>query len=92
MNEQNFIGEWQQVRPNPAPASIFIEFEEGGRLKYTVETETVQHFLLTWRVEGDVLITDQPSAQRLEATRFRFVTPTRLVLELRDETYVYERC
>ena len=91
VTERHFLGEWRQVRPNPRPASIFITFEEGGRLQYTIETETVQHFLLTWRLDGDVIVTDQPSAPREDRTKFRFAGPSRLVMERDDETYVYDR-
>lgn len=89
--EQHFLGEWRQVEPDPHPASIFITFERGGRLRYTVETTTVQHILLTWRVDGNALITDQPSAPRQERTRYRFTAPSRLVFERRAESYTYER-
>ena len=90
-SEQSFLGEWRQVEPDPHPGSILITFEDDGRLRYTVETTTVQHILLTWRVDGDVLITDQPSAPRQESTRFRFLSPSRLMLERVGESYIYER-
>jgi hypothetical protein len=47
--------------------------------------------LLTWRVEGEVIITDQPAAPRLERALFRLEPPLRLVLERQNETFVYER-
>ena len=89
--ESNFVGEWRQVEPDPHPESIFITFEADGRLRYAVEGETMQLILLTWRIEGDVLVTDQPSAPRQERTRFRFLSPSRLILERLGESYRYER-
>lgn len=89
--ERSFLGEWRQLEPDPHPGSIFITFAAGGRLRYTIETATVQHILLNWRIDGDFLVTDQPSAPREERTSFRFPWSSRLVLERLGETYTYER-
>jgi hypothetical protein len=86
-----FVGEWRQVKPDPDPEAIFISFQVDGSLRYQIEGETVQHILLTWRIDGDVLVTDQPSAPRQERTRFRFLSPSQLILEREDESYTYER-
>jgi hypothetical protein len=89
--EQHLLGEWRQAEPDPHPGAVIILFEPDGRLRYTVEDGTVQHILLTWRIDGDVLVTDQPSAPREERTRLRLVSPSRLVLEQRGESCTYER-
>jgi hypothetical protein len=89
--EQSFLGEWCQIEPNPDHGSIFITFEVDGRLRYTIETATIQHILLTWHIDGDVLVTDQPSAPREERTHFRFQARSQLVLERHGEGYTYER-
>ncbi len=86
-----FVGEWRQVKPDPEPEAIFLSFQVNGGLRYRVEGETVQHILLTWRVDGDTLVADQPSAPRQERTRFRFLVPSLLILEREDESYTYER-
>jgi hypothetical protein len=88
----DFVGDWRQIEPDPRPESIFIAFEADGHLRYSVEAETVQHILLTWRIAGDALVTDQPSSPRQERTRFRFITSSRLLLERQGESYTYERC
>lgn len=87
----SLLGEWRQIDPDPHPASISITFETGGHLRYAIETTTVQQILLTWRVDGDTIVTDQPSAPREERTRFHFAGPRRLVLQRAGETYRYER-
>lgn len=89
--ERHLLGEWRQIEPDSRPAAIYITFEADGRLRYTVEADTIQHILLTWYVEGNVLVTDQPSAPRQERTYFKFMAPSRLVLERNGETYSYER-
>ncbi|MDQ3281474.1 MAG: hypothetical protein M3Q69_08680 [Acidobacteriota bacterium] len=89
--DPRFLGEWRQVDPDPAPAAIFVTFEADGRLQYRLETATVQIILLTWRVEGGLLVTEQPGGSREERSAFRFPTSTRLVLEKLGETFSYDR-
>jgi len=92
IDQKHFMGEWVQVSPPTGRDEIFIHFESEGRLTYTVEGETSQHFLLTWKVVGNTLVSDQPSAPREDVMLFHFESPSRLVLEREDERYVYERC
>jgi len=48
-----------------------LEFGKDGRLTYSVdEGERRQIILLTYKVEGQTLVTDQPSSPRQERTRF----------------------
>ena len=84
-------GEWRQVKPDPHPAAIFLTFEPDGALRYRIEADTVQHILLTWRVEGDTIISDQPSAPQEQRTRFSFAGPDRLLLDYDGEMFAYER-
>ena len=88
---EQLLGEWRQLAPDPAPAAIFITFASDGSAEYRVETATIQYILLTWRMDGDTLITDQPSAPREHRTRFRFASPSRLFLEFEGEQFEYER-
>jgi hypothetical protein len=89
--ERQLVGDWRQIEPDPHPASILVTFESDGRLRYTIETATIQHILLTWRIEDSALVTDQPSAPREERTQFRFEGSSRLVLERPGERFCYER-
>lgn len=90
-DEEAILGEWRQVSPDPAPASISVTFASDGSLRYRIETTTTQHILLTWRIDGDTLITAQPGAPREQRARFRFAAPSRLVLELNGEEFEYDR-
>lgn len=83
MQEQPFLGQWRQIRPDPAPAAITVHFEPEGRLTYVIDG---QHVPLTWRVEEDTLIVD--GNQR---SRYRFRSPAVLILERGGERYVYYR-
>ena len=72
------FGRWMG-RINGEP--VGMEFRPDGRMAYVIlsgnKTQTIR---LTYRVEGDVLITDQPSHPREERTRFRFDADGTLVL------------
>jgi hypothetical protein len=66
------VGCWQLVRPAEGPFEpTEVEFLEDGRCRYSVLAgDRWQIMKLTYRVEGDTLITDQPSRPREERTRF----------------------
>jgi hypothetical protein len=67
-------------------------FEADGSLTYTIRTEERDRImLLRYRVERDVVITDQPSAPREERTQFGFTSEGRLVLNYRGFTAYFVR-
>lgn len=58
-----------------------MEFQPDGNLRYAiVEGDREQVMLLTWRTEGDVIITDQTSQPREERTRYAFAPDGKLRL------------
>ena len=63
------LGKWMG-RFNGEP--IAMEFHKGGRLAYVALSPRgpTQIMRLTWRVEGDDLITDQPSHPDEQRTKF----------------------
>lgn len=76
------VGSWSIDPTDEAGLRTFgrctMEFQPNGQLIYTVPEGKM---LLTYRVEGDVLVTDQPSHPRVERTRFVFAPDGSLVLE-----------
>jgi hypothetical protein len=83
MDDNPFLGAWRQVRPDPAPATIVVRFEPEGRLVYSVDGQQIQ---LTWRVDADTLVIGDD-----QHSRYRFRSPTVLVLERGGEWFVYYR-
>jgi hypothetical protein len=70
---------------------VTLEFSPDGQLVYTVQAEgKKQIIMLEYRVEGDVLVTDQPSSPREERTKFLFQNG-RLVLFYSDHRSTYVR-
>ncbi len=50
---------------------VTMEFTEDGKLQYAIEQQDKQQkIFMVYNVEGDILITDQPSHPREEKTKF----------------------
>ena len=68
------IGVWELERADPAldlDAGALMMFLPAGELRYGVPSgENLQVMLLSYRVEGEFIVTNQPSAPREERTRF----------------------
>lgn len=69
------LGRWA-VDPSDAATvhalgDVVMEFEEHGKLRYVIRAvEKDQIILMTYRIEGDHVITDQPSHPNPQTTRF----------------------
>ena len=68
------LGRWRLLRADAAldfTPGVGMDFRPGGRLRYTIPVEGRGHVVaLVYRVEGDVLRTDNPAAPHATATRF----------------------
>jgi hypothetical protein len=66
--QEQIIGTWKVIDDpvNPDEETFYV-FDVIGNLNMTFRTKTgTQYILLTYKLEGDTLITDQPSAPRIE--------------------------
>ena len=71
---------------------VSVEFKKDGRLIYTIHAaEKDQIILLTYRITGDQVTTDQPSASKERATSFAFTSDERLVLSYEDKHLILIR-
>jgi hypothetical protein len=78
-NRARLIGKWFGL---VADERVGHEFLEDGRLAYAILTpKGTKMMRMTYRVEGDILITDQPSHPREERTRFGWDESGALILE-----------
>lgn len=70
------IGRWRLVRADPSldfAPNVRMEFLDGGRLRYAFDAGgNEQSLMLIYRVEGDTLYTDNPSAPHSRETKFSF--------------------
>lgn len=68
------LGCWRLLRADATlefQPGTRMDFGEHGQLRYLIPIEGRQHAIaLLYRVEGDVLLTDNPAAPHATATRF----------------------
>jgi len=73
--DQRLLGKWS-IDPTDEPSiqmygKIEMDFDSKGNLRYAVASESGwQVMLMTWRVDGNVIVTNQPSHPREERTPF----------------------
>ena len=77
---EGLLGVWHLEEADPSLGmddSVELQFEPNGELRHCIDAGSKwQVIRLTYRVEGDTLITDQPSHPREEHTRFEVVGHT----------------
>jgi hypothetical protein len=82
---EKLIGCWHLVRSDgeiDAGDEVEMEFYPNGQLTYAIaEGENWQLSLLTYKIVGDLIITNQPSAPSEERTKFAFEPDGKLRLE-----------
>lgn len=81
-----FLGDWvldkEDIISLQDLGDVKMSFKSDGKLNYEIrEKGKSQFILMTYLVEEDKLITDQPSHPHKEKTDFVFVTPTVLILK-----------
>lgn len=90
LNDRSLLGKWSSEPGSGEDTTL--EFKEGGRLDYTIcGAEKDQKIFLTYRVENNTLITDQPSHPGEERTHFALTEDGKLVLIYGDQRLLYNR-
>ena len=89
------LGRWRLLRADPtldfAPG-VGMEFLPFGRLLYSIRVEGREHVLaLVYRVEGDMLQTDNPSAPHRTSTRLEHGEGDVLLLDFSGARAVFVR-
>ena len=88
------IGWWRAITDeDDVGDDILIEFGPNGKLRYFIdEGNGYAVILLDYRIEGNELITDQPSRPLLHRTKFHFTSSDVLVLCDNGRITKYHRC
>lgn len=86
--EERLQGRWRLLRAEGsldfAPGAR-LEFLSGGRLRYSFAVGTEERsVMLVYRVDGDLLLTDNPAAPHARSTRFAFGAGDVLVLDFAE--------
>jgi hypothetical protein len=91
----SLLGRWRLTEADgdlDLGEGVRMEFRRDGKLIYTTAAGyRDQVMVLTYRVEGDTLITDQSSAPRLERTKFTLLGANTLVLDYGGSHAWFER-
>ena len=75
----------------PGDEQVNIEFTEDGRATYTIIAEdSYQIINLTYTVEGNIIVTNQPSNPNIEHTEFS-VIGDQLILKYGNQFFYYMR-
>ena len=86
-------GCWRRVRSedtNSSGEDIIVEFRSDGSLIYNVVEQTgLKKIFLRYYVDGDEIVTDQPSAPRIERTRFKR-EGRKMILEKGGRSEIFE--
>lgn len=83
--DARLIGRWRLLRADTSldfAPNVAMEFLPGGRLRYAFDAGgNPQSIMLVYRVEGDVLYTDNPAAPHARETRYGFGPGDVLILD-----------
>ena len=78
--DQRFLGTWRLFKDQETlevGEGVTMTFTEDGKLVYVIhQKDSKQIMNLVFRVNGNHLVTDQPSDSREERTRFSFEAET----------------
>jgi hypothetical protein len=83
-SDQEFLGEWKLIKGEGLKDSegVSMKFFSDGKLVYIIhQKDRDQVMNLSFRVEGNQLVTDQTSAPREERTKFSFDAEGNLILD-----------
>jgi hypothetical protein len=84
-------GVWHLLTSAPEEQAE-LEIHPDGRMTYAIrEGDAWQVMKLTYRVEGHVIVSNQPSAPREDRTNYSLEPDGSLVLDLRGERSIYRR-
>lgn len=82
---ENLYGKWILIRAEgdlDLGKGVTMEFMRNGAIDYCIDVgNKMQIMKLTFRVEGNMIITDQPSAPSEQKTAFTFDEKEHLVLD-----------
>jgi hypothetical protein len=83
--DERFVGRWKLLKDEGAMEmgeGVTMTFTEDGKLIYVIQQKDSKQIMnLVFRVVGNHLVTNQPSHQQEEKTRFSFDAEGNLILD-----------
>jgi hypothetical protein len=95
MNNE-LIGVWNSDQSDEATkentGNVKMTFTEDGKLIYDINTGSkVQRMNLVYKIDGDNIISDQPSHPQKQSSKFKVEDSNRLIIEFEGEKAVFIR-
>ena len=89
----DLLGIWQLVQSDDLGyQDAELDIREGGRMFYAIHDEGKWAIMcLTYRIEGDTIVSDQPSAPREDRTRFSIEPDGTLILNRQGQRSWFRR-
>lgn len=92
----SLVGVWTADESDPASrirfTDVALDFRSDGTLLYTTRHhEKLEIIRLRYHIEGTTIVTDQPSAPRIEKTKFSIDNSGVLTLEYNGVPYRFRR-
>lgn len=96
LSPAQLLGRWktdpEDIESIREQGLVSLDFQPNGDLTYTVHGErSDQVMLLTYKLVGDTLVTNQPSAPREERTPIRLTAGGKLIVLNGKREYAYTR-
>jgi hypothetical protein len=89
---RGILGVWYQIQDRDSESLIEIEFREDGKMYYsTLEGDKWQIIVLTYYIDGDSIVSNQPSDPREEQTLFSINKEQVLTLTYDKKSTRYRR-
>ena len=83
--DQRFLGRWKLLKDEGGTEighGVTMTFTEDGKLVYVIHQKDSKEIMnLLFRVDGDHLVTNQPSQPQEERTKFSFDAEGNLILD-----------
>ena len=83
--DERFVGKWQLIKCEgdvDVGEGVTMTFTDDSKLVYVIhQKDSAQIMNLVFRVDGDHLVTNQPSQPQEETTRFSFDDAGNLILD-----------
>jgi len=82
----NWLSDLHDAETNNAIGNVKITFTADGELIYVICGDNKNQIIhMTYAVDGNILITDQPSHPHIERTEYFFINENTLVLKFNGE-------
>jgi hypothetical protein len=90
--DNNLIGIWNSDETDETLGKVTMTFTEDGKLVYDIfEGDKQQRMNMVYKVQGDTIISDQPSHPQEQRTRYKVENGDKLILGFEGEKTVFNR-